>query len=154
MFEKKPRTHLKCINNLPFEHFERFSACSCTLKLFIKQKHNHALESLNSRLSSTEYSHSTQSTHTSAAHASNKLYQSDGRIMNPVTTQKLSVRRKSVAFSPGNEYTYGTISARVKCQFCEKEMRTETKPRAGMITWFACGLTALLGCFCGCCLIR
>ena len=74
--------------------------------------------------------------------------------MNPVTTQKLSVRRKSVAYSPGDECRYGTVAARIKCQFCEKDVKTELKPIAGMITWFSCGLTALLGCFCGCCLIR
>ena len=73
--------------------------------------------------------------------------------MNPVTTQKLSVRRKSVAFSPGDEYKYGSFPAKIKCQFCEKDVKTYQKPVAGMITWFSCGLTALLGCFCGCCLI-
>ncbi|XP_052791285.1 LITAF domain-containing protein-like isoform X4 [Mya arenaria] len=42
---------------------------------------------------------------------------------------------------------------RIKCQFCQADVVTSTFYETGTLTWVACFVIAIVGCWIGCCLI-
>ncbi|XP_052264426.1 LITAF domain-containing protein-like isoform X11 [Dreissena polymorpha] len=42
---------------------------------------------------------------------------------------------------------------RIKCQFCQADIVTSTYYETGTLTWVACFVIAIVGCWIGCCLI-
>nr|AEW43450.1 lipopolysaccharide-induced TNF-alpha factor [Solen grandis] len=42
---------------------------------------------------------------------------------------------------------------RIKCQFCQADVVTSTYMETGTLTWVACFIIAIVGCWLGCCLI-
>ncbi|XP_045212812.2 LITAF domain-containing protein-like isoform X7 [Mercenaria mercenaria] len=42
---------------------------------------------------------------------------------------------------------------RIKCQFCQADVVTSTYYETGTLTWVACFVIAIVGCWLGCCLI-
>jgi len=48
---------------------------------------------------------------------------------------------------------FAEIPQRHHCQFCQKDIVTEVRFENGMLTYIACGVLVILGCFFGCCLI-
>jgi len=42
---------------------------------------------------------------------------------------------------------------RIKCQFCSADIVTSTFYETGTLTWVACFIIAIVGCWLGCCLI-
>jgi lipopolysaccharide-induced tumor necrosis factor-alpha factor len=49
--------------------------------------------------------------------------------------------------------SFGPAPILTKCSFCGNQITTSTDPTSGLMTYCACFVIAIVGCFYGCCLI-